>query len=116
MLTEFGKMCRKIRIDAGEIMADMADHLQVSAAFLSAVEHGKKPVPVEWPVEISNFYNLDADVFDRLRELADGSIRQVRIDIDENNDSERDFIIAFERNFRNLENSDREKILELLRK
>ena len=116
MLTEFGKMCRKIRIDAGEIMADMADHLHVSAAFLSAVEHGKKPVPTEWPEQISIFYKLDAEAFDKLRKLADDSIRQIRIDIDERDDSERNFIIAFARNFENLDDNDRKKILELLRK
>lgn len=116
MLTEFGKMCRKIRIDAGEIMADMASHLHVSAAFLSAVEHGKKTVPVDWPEKISNLYELDGKETALLRSAADKSIRQIRIDLENEDESEKDFIIAFARNFKNLDDDDREKILELLRK
>lgn len=42
MVTAFGKFCRKLRIDRGQIMLDMAESLQVSPAFLSAVENGKK--------------------------------------------------------------------------
>ena len=42
MLTSIGRFLRKLRIDHGEILKDMADALGVSSAFLSAVENGKK--------------------------------------------------------------------------
>ncbi len=45
MLTEFGKAIRKIRLDKGEILKDMAKRLGISSAFLSAVENGRKNVP-----------------------------------------------------------------------
>ncbi|MBQ4504903.1 MAG: helix-turn-helix transcriptional regulator, partial [Firmicutes bacterium] len=45
MLTEFGKMCRKMRIDRNELLAEMAGRVGVSPAFLSAVENGKRNVP-----------------------------------------------------------------------
>lgn len=38
MLTKFGKELRKIRIENDEILKDMADKLNVTAAYLSAVE------------------------------------------------------------------------------
>ena len=44
MLTSIGKFLRKLRIDHGEILKDMADKLDVSVAFLSAVENGKKKI------------------------------------------------------------------------
>ena len=33
MVTEFGKVLRKIRIDHGEILKQMADRLNVSSSF-----------------------------------------------------------------------------------
>ena len=45
MLTEFGKCLRKIRIDKAELLKDMAEKLQVTSAYLSAVEHGKREIP-----------------------------------------------------------------------
>ena len=42
MANNFGKFCRKLRIDRGEILADMAKKLGVSSAFLSKVETGGK--------------------------------------------------------------------------
>ncbi|ALU60310.1 helix-turn-helix domain-containing protein [Pseudomonas syringae] len=45
MLTEFGKALRKIRIDKGMLLKDLAGALSISPAYLSAVETGKKPIP-----------------------------------------------------------------------
>ena len=42
MITSLGRFLRKLRIDQGEILKDMADKLGVSVSFLSAVENGKK--------------------------------------------------------------------------
>lgn len=42
MITELGIFCRKLRIEYGERLSDMAQKLGVSSAFLSKVENGKK--------------------------------------------------------------------------
>ena len=44
MITPIGKFLRKLRIDTGEILKDMAEKLHVSPSFLSAVENGKKKI------------------------------------------------------------------------
>ena len=44
MLTEFGKILRKLRIDRQELLRDMAKNLEVSSAYLSAVETGKRKI------------------------------------------------------------------------
>ena len=46
-LKSLGKFFRKIRIDYGEILKNMADKLEV-VFFLSAVENGKKKMPSNW--------------------------------------------------------------------
>ena len=48
MLTSIGRFLRKLRIENGEILKDMAEALGVSSAFLSAVENGKKKMPESW--------------------------------------------------------------------
>jgi transcriptional regulator with XRE-family HTH domain len=45
MLTQLGIFLRKLRLDRGEILKDMAIKLNVSSSFLSAVENGKKRIP-----------------------------------------------------------------------
>ena len=59
MLTSLGRFLRKLRIDQGEILKDMADKLGVTASFLSAVENGKKRMPASWTAAICSLYQLD---------------------------------------------------------
>ena len=42
MLTQLGIFLRKLRLDSGEIMKEMAKKLKVSSSFLLAVENGEK--------------------------------------------------------------------------
>ena len=58
MLTVLGKFLRKLRIDRGELLKDMAEKLDVSVSFLSAVENGKKKMPSDWNAKICYLYEL----------------------------------------------------------
>lgn len=44
-LTEFGVALRKLRLDYGERMGDMAERLHISTAYLSAIENGRQSIP-----------------------------------------------------------------------
>lgn len=59
MLTELGKYLRKLRIDHNELLKHMAQKLEVSVSFLSAVENGNKKMPSEWNQRICSLYDLD---------------------------------------------------------
>lgn len=59
-VTAFGKALRKMRIDFSEVLGTMADKLNVSAAFLSAVEHGKRSIPKDFVERICKAYKLSA--------------------------------------------------------
>ena len=52
MLTPFGQIVRKKRIDKFLTLKEMADALGVSSAFLSAVEMGRKAIPDDWGLKI----------------------------------------------------------------
>ncbi|HYF36007.1 MAG TPA: helix-turn-helix transcriptional regulator [Prosthecobacter sp.] len=65
-LTDFGKELRKIRIDAGHLLKDMAQAVGVTPGFLSAVETGKKPAPPYFITRIAEHYGLARDAVKRL--------------------------------------------------
>ncbi len=44
-MTPFGAKLRVLRTELGVTQADLADRLQVSAAYLSALEHGRRGSP-----------------------------------------------------------------------
>ncbi len=65
-LTPLGKFLRKLRIDRGEILKNMAEKLNVTVSFLSAVETGRKAMPPKWNADICRAYRLagsDEDAF-----------------------------------------------------
>lgn len=57
-LTQLGKFLRKLRIDRGELLRDMAAKLNLAMSFLSSVENGKKSMPPEWVSKIPELYNF----------------------------------------------------------
>ena len=64
MVTKLGKFLRKLRIDEGEVLLDMARKLGVSASFLSAVENGNKRMPPKWNEALPKIYSLAASAKD----------------------------------------------------
>jgi transcriptional regulator with XRE-family HTH domain len=44
-MTPFGAKLRALRAEKGMTQADLADRIQVSAAYLSALEHGRRGAP-----------------------------------------------------------------------
>ena len=62
MITPIGKFLRKLRIDTGEILKDMAEKLHVSPSFLSAVENGKKKMPSTWNSTTFSFPQKEAAI------------------------------------------------------
>lgn len=58
MLTGFGKILRKLRVDHNERILDMAEKIGKSSAFISAVERGQKPIPEGFDDLIIQAYDL----------------------------------------------------------
>jgi transcriptional regulator with XRE-family HTH domain len=60
--TEFGKVVRMARIEAGVKLSEMADALEVSAAFLSGLETGRKKIPEDWLLKIGQYIRNDLHI------------------------------------------------------
>lgn len=116
MLTQIGKLLRKLRIDRGEVLKDMADKLNVSSAYLSAVEIGKRTIPEHWAAEIIQIYSLDGEIADELRTLADASLKSIRLDIEGIGQRKREAALVFARSFEDMDDETVEKLIQMLKK
>ncbi|ESU32009.1 hypothetical protein G3A_13605 [Bacillus sp. 17376] len=80
-LTEFGRMTRKLRVEHDEYLKDMAGHLGVTPAYLSAVERGQRNAPYEWVGLLQIAYGLTHDVAERLKQALAESRAYAKLDI-----------------------------------
>lgn len=70
-MTPFGARLRGLRAARGVRLKDLAEALQISAAYLSALEHGKRGVPSAGLVhQVNEFFGLIWDEADELSRLA----------------------------------------------
>jgi len=79
-ITEFGKVVRKARLDAEVSLLQMANDLDVSPAFLSGMETGRKKITGEWVGKIKVFFASRNIVLPHLAEAADVSNKSVSLE------------------------------------
>ncbi len=80
-MTPFGEKMRELRAQKGVSQKDMAAALGVSAAYLSALEHGNRGRPASGMImQICDFFDLIWDDSEELKRLATLSHPRVTID------------------------------------
>lgn len=80
-MTPFGARIRDLRRQRGLTLQKMASDLGVSAAYLSALEHGKRGKPGPGLVmEVCGYFGLIWDEAEALKRLADLSHPKVTLD------------------------------------
>ena len=80
-MTPLGARIRVLRSVRGLTLAQMAAALQISTAYLSALEHGKRGVPTSGFLElVTAFFGLDWDKAEELKRLAEISRPKVVLD------------------------------------
>lgn len=114
MLTEFGKILRKIRIDNQELLKDMAKKLGVSSAYLSAVETGKRKVPSDWVPKVAALYTLDRESKDELELACEQSAQEVKISLAKATGLQREAAISFAKALEGLDDQKLKKIMEVV--
>jgi len=80
-MTPFGEKLRALRAERGLSQKAMAQAIGVSAAYLSALEHGRRGAPT-WTLiqKIIGYFNVIWDDAEELARLAEASHPRVRID------------------------------------
>ncbi len=80
-MTPFGEKLRSLRVSRGVLQRDMAAALEVSPAYLSALEHGRRGAPSAGLIhQICAYFGLIWDDADELSALA--SISRPRLKLD----------------------------------
>ena len=80
-MTPFGRRLRDLRRERGIALKDMAKALDVSSAYLSALEHGHRGRPTRSMVHrICAYFNIIWDEAEELQELARLSHPRVVVD------------------------------------
>jgi transcriptional regulator with XRE-family HTH domain len=116
MITSIGKFLRKLRIESGEILKDMADTLGVSSAFLSAVENGKKKMPESWLEKLAETYFFTEKQVEELKVAVIESNNTVELNLKNTTPERRALAISFAREFETLDKETSNKIYEILKK
>lgn len=115
MVTEYGKILRKIRIDKGELLGDMADCLNISSSYLSSIETGVRNIPIDFTDKIIKVYNLSTNIQKRLRKAELLNIKEIKVPFNNVTSSMRkETAIIFARTFNNISDDDFEKIKSIL--
>ncbi len=113
-LTPFGIEVRKLRLDAGMLMKDMADKLGVSPSWLSAMETGRKSVPDDLVPRISRLFGLTGERVERLAEAARASRQQFTLNPG-NDPLRRDVAAALARRFDEFDEEELRKLQSIVR-
>jgi transcriptional regulator with XRE-family HTH domain len=95
--TKYGQFVRKLRIDRGIVLKDMADDLGVSVPMLSAMELGKRKIKDEVLSNIIKVYNLSDLEEVELYKAAVTSLNTIDIDISDKSEAVKELTAAFAR-------------------
>jgi transcriptional regulator with XRE-family HTH domain len=79
MLTPFGIAVRKLRLDKGMRLLDLALLIKRSTAFISAVETGRRPIPDAYVAMVARAMDLPAAEIRGLRRAADRTRKEVPV-------------------------------------
>lgn len=115
MLTELGKVLRKLRIDLGETLVRMAEQLDMSATMLSAIETGKKKVPSGFINRLTIVYpNLEEQraSLESLANLANG---EAKVPLDDASTEDAELVTELARRFADLSSEEKTQLRQLLR-
>lgn len=114
MVTEFGKILRKLRIDRNETLKTMAEKLNITSSYLSAIERGKRAIPVSLPDRLTSIYRLDIREQNKLHKAYDESIDRVIIKLPPNNIYKRNLALVFAKEINNLSNKQVTQLLKMI--
>jgi len=94
-LTPFGIAVRKLRLERGMRLLDLATLMDKTPAFLSAVETGRKPIPDGYVTQLSKAMQLNVEDIRALGRAVDRTRKEVRVETLP--EDQRELVAAFAR-------------------
>ncbi len=114
MISKFGICLRNIRDKENESLRKMAIRLDVSAAFLSAMEVGRKKIPMEYVDKIIKLYNLTEAEIIELEDSVYETNERVPLELANMSDAQKDISLMFARKIKTANEDLLKKLKEVL--
>lgn len=114
-ITPYGKTVRRLRLEKEITLSKMAEGLNVSPAFLSAVETGSKKIPADLPDKTAHFLHATPDERRALRNAAALSAQEFTVGVARGASvHDREVAAMFARRFPNLNDAEKASIRRIL--
>lgn len=110
MISSFGKVLKEQRNKHNDTLKTLSEKLEISLPYLSAMEVGRKLVPMEIVQKIKVLYCLSDKEYDELYMAMLDSNNKVDIELSKMNEAQREVSMVFARK---IENADPELIGKL---
>jgi transcriptional regulator with XRE-family HTH domain len=94
MVTEIGNYMRKIRIRTGDSLRTMATKFGISAAYLSAVENGKRNISQDLLDRIYQAYSIPEEEQKVMNRVALNSISNYKVDLTTLTEKKRQLLVS----------------------
>lgn len=114
MLTALGKELRKIRLNNNEILKNMASKLEITPAYLSAIENGKREPTKKFMDSLFSTYDLSSEDKKNLTQAFQSTVENINIDLSSQNEYHKDLGLIFARKFDGLSKEQIDKLIEIL--
>lgn len=112
--TPFGIFFRTLRIKHHEILSDASKFLNVTSAYISSVECGKRPVPEEWAALITEHYGLSQAEIVAMNQAIEESKTSIKINLSRSGSAQRSAAIRFQRSFDEMDDETANEILKII--
>ena len=116
MATKFGKELRMLRLENDELLKNMAEKMEMSSAYLSAIELGKRGVPGNFIEKLSKVYNLVPSRVNQIINAMNDDEGKVEINIKSVDANKKEMAMIFARTFDEMDSEKAKKIIEMLKK
>lgn len=113
-VTPLGMALRELRTKERILLADFAEKVGVTPAFVSSIEHGRKAAPTGLIERVIEVFRLRGAEADKVRALGQRSAREVRLPLDGESEIGREAALAFARRFPTMSEKKRQDLLLFL--
>ncbi len=114
MLTSLGKKLRILRVTNGELLKDMAEKLEMTPAYLSSIENGKRNPPKNIVENIVALYNLDTQTEKDLKDAYFLTLNEISICLENTSKQQKELGLVFARRFNSFNPEEVSKLLQTL--
>jgi|LSQX01.2.fsa_nt_gb transcriptional regulator with XRE-family HTH domain len=114
MATKYGIELRKMRLERGETLRDMANKVGLSISYLSSIENGLRNIPSDLTKKIVEIYSLNKEEVIKLENAEKASVKEVKIKLESLNKEQKELALLLSRKLQDVDNA--EELIKIILK